>query len=317
MIVVMMMMNGVINVLKPPGMTSHDVVQLIRNLAGQRRVGHTGTLDPGAAGVLVVCLGKATKIIQYMNHDKQYRAELIFGKATTSQDSFGEVIDEADCSPLTIDDIRRGLEGFLGDTKQIPPMTSAVKHKGKKLYELARLGQSIERKPRRIKVYSINMVDVCELGTPSPRIVFDISCSAGTYIRTICADLGQGLGYCAYMSFLLRTAVGVLKIDRTLTLEELQERKQKNSFHQALLPMDKVLNHLPVVLVPVNSIKPVLNGNRVWGLLKGNHLLEPGQMDSGQIVQIQGLDGILAVGKVLTGTIIENNIEVQPVRVLV
>lgn len=305
-------MDGVINVLKPPGMTSHDVVQFIRKLIGQRKVGHTGTLDPGAAGVLPVCLGKATKIIQYMNHDKEYRAEITFGKATSTQDSFGRVTRQADCSSLTLEAIKRGLQQFCGEIEQVPPMTSAVRHKGKKLYELARAGKEVERKPRKVKVYFAGVVDARELGTPSPRVMIDINCSAGTYIRTICSDLGESLGYCAYMSFLLRLGAGLFKISGAFTLEELQEMKQQGIITNAVITIDKALENLSQVLIQEKAVKPVQNGNRISGLIT-----EDKKLEANQFVRIKGPEGILAIGKTLNNNTAGKNIDIQPVKVLV
>lgn len=309
-----MIMDGVINVLKPPGLTSHDVVNFIRKLTGQRKAGHTGTLDPGAAGVLPICLGKATKIIQFMDHNKEYRAEITFGRATSTQDGFGEIIKTADCSLLTLEDINKGLQGFIGEIEQIPPMTSAVKYKGKKLYELARAGIEVERKKRKVRVYDIHIVDAFDLGTSTPRVIIDIKCSAGTYIRTICSDLGESLGYCAYMSFLLRTRAGSFKVSGALTLEELQELKEDGKFEDAIISISDALENLPQVRIEGTAVKAVRCGNRISLSVEESILPE---LHENQLVRIQGPAGILAIGKTLKKTEQGKKRYVfQPVRVL-
>lgn len=307
-------MHGVINVLKPPGMTSHDVVQFIRKLTGQKKVGHTGTLDPGAAGVLPVCLGKATKIIQFMDHNKKYRAEITFGKATSSQDSFGQVTCIADCSSLTLGDIRKGLQEFYGEIEQVPPMTSAVKYEGRKLYELARAGQEVKRKKRKVKVYYARIVEVFGLGTSSPRVMVDIACSAGTYIRTICSDLGENLGFCAYMSFLLRLGAGPFEISESFTLEELQKMKQEGHLSNAVISINRALQNLSAIEIEAAAVNGVRNGNRV-SLTTDEHVHL--QLEANQLVRIQGPEGIIAIGKTLNESTAGKNIYVQPVKVLV
>ncbi|MTI82850.1 MAG: tRNA pseudouridine(55) synthase TruB [Firmicutes bacterium] len=305
-------MDGIINVLKPPGMTSHDVVQFIRKLIGKRKVGHTGTLDPGAAGVLTICCGKATKIIQFMDHTKEYRAEVSFGTATSTLDSFGQVIKEQDCSSLTLDEVREGLQKFKGEIEQIPPMTSAIKHKGKKLYELARAGLEVERKKRRVNIFFARIVNAFDIGTPNPKVIMDIGCSAGTYVRTLCSDLGENLGCCAHMSFLLRVRAGSFGILDTFTLEELEEKKHHGELGEVLVSLDQALSNLPTVRVEDELVDAVKNGNRIF-FETGTEM----QLQGNQLVCMQGPQGVIAIGKTLDKNTQVDTINIQPVKVLV
>lgn len=299
-------MNGVLVILKPPGMTSHDVVNFVRRLTGQKKAGHTGTLDPGAAGVLPVCLGKATKIIQFMNHDKSYRVEITFGMSTSTQDAFGEVLKVKDCTCLTLEDVKKAMRGFAGTIEQVPPMASAVRHKGKRLYELAREGREVERKKRTVTVYSIGVVANYDFGTPAPKVIADIDCSAGTYIRTIAADLGERLGKGAFMSFLLRMRAGTFTIEEALTLEELKRFKENGKINQVVRSMDEALGDLLHITVDGTTATAVKCGNRITVPKVG-----PGVLSDGQLVKVMGPEGMLAVAK-FTG----NNM-LQPVKVLV
>ncbi|MEN6567848.1 MAG: tRNA pseudouridine(55) synthase TruB [Veillonellales bacterium] len=211
------MTGGLLNVLKPPGMTSHDVVSFIRKTYGMKRVGHGGTLDPGAAGVLPVALGQATRLIEYITAaDKSYRVELTFGYETDTGDDTGKVIHTADYDMPAPEQLQDVLQSFTGINRQIPPMHSAIKVNGKKLYELARAGISIDRPAREIEISRITLLKVFPTG-----ILFDVTCSKGTYIRSLCRDLGTKLGCPAVMSFLVRTRVGKFLLSDALTVEEL------------------------------------------------------------------------------------------------
>lgn len=215
-------MNGILNIDKPAGMTSHDVVGRVRRLAHQKRVGHAGTLDPDATGVLLVCLGQATRLSDYLAAEgKRYRAVLALGQTTTSEDASGEVLTEADASHVTENDLSALLPRFTGDVQQIPPMVSAVHHEGKRLYELARAGITVERMARTIRIDGITLLDftpgVLALAT------LDIACGKGTYIRTLCADLGAALGVGGHMQSLRRTQVGAFTADAAMPLDALTE----------------------------------------------------------------------------------------------
>ena len=249
-------MDGIINILKPPGMTSHDVVNVVRRLTGVRRTGHTGTLDPGAAGVLPVCVGKATRVSEYvLQMDKSYRAELSLGRATDTEDAAGQTTMEKPVSPLRTDDIVAVLQEFLGESSQIPPMYSAVKIGGKKLYELARQGQEIEREPRKVNIYQIKLLDASQ-----QYVLFDVTCSRGTYVRTLCREIAERLGTVGHMSFLLRTRVGPFDIHDAWTFEELTAKKEEGRLQETLLPLDTALVHLSKIIVSTERSHHVQNG---------------------------------------------------------
>lgn len=214
-------MDGVLNLLKPPGMTSHDVVSVVRRALGVKKVGHTGTLDPGVAGVLPICVGQATRLAEYIaGEEKAYRAEITFGITTDTQDSFGEVLAEQDAHHLTRGDVAYCLARFHGPIMQVPPMVSAVKVGGKRLYELARQGVEVEREPRPVTIHRIQLLDFRP--GPRPAAFVDVVCSKGTYIRTLAHDLGQMLKVGAHMSYLVRTRSGPFRLEEASTLEELQ-----------------------------------------------------------------------------------------------
>lgn len=229
------MISGVVNFLKPPGMTSHDAVAVIRRIYGQKRVGHSGTLDPAAAGVLPVYLGYATRLIEYAdNFAKTYRAEILFGTETDTGDDTGTVRRSQTIGPSDLERLPETITTFLGGYDQVPPMYSALKFQGKKLYELAREGREIERSPRRIDISSIIL-----LWLTANKAGFEATCSKGTYIRTLCTDIGAKLGLPATMGFLLRTRVGPFELNTSRTLEEITENPSA-----ALLPADIAVLHL-------------------------------------------------------------------------
>ncbi|HBV98848.1 MAG: hypothetical protein JL50_12010 [Peptococcaceae bacterium BICA1-7] len=252
-------MNGLINVLKPPGMSSHDVVNRLRHLTGTKKVGHTGTLDPGAAGVLLTCCGKATRLIEYLNHNKKYRAEITFGMSSSTGDSFGELIPGDIPEDFSMARLIGAIPGFTGDISQVPPMTSAVRHQGKKLYQLARAGKIVERQARTVKIYSLELARWYQEPV-RPRALLDISCSAGTYIRTLCQDIGEQIGCGAYMSFLLRTAVGDYALSSAYTLEELDGMSREGRLQEALISVEKALSFMPAVQLKEGACKPVCSG---------------------------------------------------------
>lgn len=254
-------MDGIINLLKPPGITSHDAVSAIRRLTGIKRTGHTGTLDPGAAGVLPVCVGKATRVAEFvLEMDKVYRAELSLGRGTDTEDAAGTVIAEKDVPELEEGRVRSVLESFLGPGRQIPPMYSAVRVQGEKLYERARRGETVERAARPIHIYSIGLC-----GIEGNVILFDVSCSRGTYIRTLCREIAEKLDTTGHMSFLLRTGVGPFALNDAFSLEELSSLRDNNRLEHVFLPMETALLHLPGITVPPDAAVRVLNGMTVQG----------------------------------------------------
>lgn len=252
-------MDGVLNIAKASGPTSHDVVADIRRLFGQKRVGHAGTLDPMATGVLVVCLGKATRIVEYITDSKKcYRAKMVLGQSTDTQDSTGAIIAEHDASSITRESFDAAAMSFQGDIEQIPPMVSALKYQGKPLYKLAREGKSIERAPRRISIYSIEVLDF----TPGKLTEAEICvcCSSGTYIRTLCSDIGDKLGCGGHMSMLERTQVGSFRIENAVTIKDLTLAKENGTLESCVIPIAAALSHLPPVELSSDEIKRICHG---------------------------------------------------------
>lgn len=283
-------MEGVLNVLKPPGMTSHDVVGFLRRTLGIRKVGHTGTLDPLAAGVLILCVGRATRIAQYLPDDKDYRAELILGITTVTGDAQGDVQRvEPLAKGLDPEQLEEVLAGFVGPALQVPPMTSARKVQGRKLYELARRGVEVPREARPVVIHRLRLVHTRFARSAHPRALVDISCSKGTYIRTLCADIGARLGCGAYMSFLVRSAVGPFSIAAARTLEEIREAPGGE-----LIAVDTALGHLPAVLVHPGASRAVLSGRVLYppGIAAGP---SPWEVDG--YVRLRDQTGLLAVAK--------------------
>ena len=215
-------MDGFINVLKPTGLSSHDVVDIVRRIFKQKRVGHAGTLDPAAAGILPVALGRAARLVEYMEGaDKSYRAEIAFGYATDTGDVYGEVIESVPHPPLpTEEEMRAVLARFVGEIAQRPPVYSAIKVGGQRAYDLARQGAEVEIASRTVTIHRLELVHI---DTARRRILVDVDCAKGTYIRSLCADIGAALGLPATMRFLLRTCVGGFVLADSYTLEELAE----------------------------------------------------------------------------------------------
>lgn len=257
------MIFGFINVLKPSGMTSHDVVNWMRKLLGVKRIGHTGTLDPDVAGVLVLAVGQATKLIEYLPEEKKsYRCEITLGLTTDTQDLSGKILKMQEVNEAHLKKFPEICQSFVGKIKQIPPMVSAVRHQGKRLYELAREGVEVERKPREIIIYQLQIVDQFDHTSPS-RFLLDVTCSKGTYIRTLCHDIGEKLGCGAAMSYLLRTSSGPFDIFQALTLEEIEELA-KNEDYSFIQPVETGIGYLPQVTVKSNWVNPVLNGAKIY-----------------------------------------------------
>lgn len=253
-------MNGIILIDKPLEKTSHDMVYFVRRLTGIKKVGHTGTLDPDASGVLPVCIGKATKACDMLTaSDKEYIAELALGKTTDTQDASGRILSEREVKAGQAE-IESAVKKFIGEIEQIPPMFSAIKKDGKKLYELARKGISVEREPRKITIRDIEILNV-DMNEKTVKI--RVLCSKGTYIRTLCEDIGNFLGCGAYMKSLRRTKSGGFVIDDCRTCDELLELKEKNALESVIIPVDSLfLNYERVVLDDFLSAK-LKNGIRI------------------------------------------------------
>ncbi len=251
------MIHGVLNVQKEKGYTSHDVVAKLRGIVGQRKIGHTGTLDPDAKGVLPVCLGRATKLCDLLtDKDKTYEAVLLLGCTTDTQDTGGTVLEEQDVPDLAEDTVMDILQSFVGEYAQIPPMYSAIKVNGRKLYELAREGKEIERKARIVQIYEIRVRKI-EL----PRIWMEVRCSKGTYIRTLCHDIGKKLGCGGCMEELVRTRTGRFCLEDALTLEEIRKKKEDGSLMDAIVPVDEMFADHPRVCVSGRGGILAKNGN--------------------------------------------------------
>ncbi len=271
------MYNGLINVYKEAGWTSNDVVSKLRGILGQKKIGHTGTLDPDAEGVLVVCAGNGTKLVETLiDHDKEYIAVCRLGVVTDTQDMSGKLLEENDikitsdeevsvsekndCIKISVSDIKKAVKRFKGDYDQIPPMFSALKSGGRKLYELAREGREIERSPRRVHIHSISILDTSLLKTEHI-FTMEVRCSKGTYIRTLCHDIGEALGCGAAMEHLTRTSVGSFRIEDAKRISDIQTLKDENGLKDFMLPVDEVFRDLDRIIVSNEALKFLKNGN--------------------------------------------------------
>ena len=250
-------MDKIINILKPPNMTSHDVVGRLRRLTRIKRIGHTGTLDPMAAGVLPVCIGKSTKIIEYFEQDaKTYRCEMTLGASTDTEDAWGTVLETSELVP-TEEALRGAMMSFVGDIDQIPPMYSALKINGQKLYDLARQGKVVERQARRRTIHSIDIIDI---DLEKKTVLYDVKCSKGTYIRTLCHDIGVQLGCFAHMSFLMRTQSGQFSLANAITLEQLHNIEDVIKYSQTI---EETLSTFERIDVPVHLQQKMINGVKI------------------------------------------------------
>lgn len=250
-------------------MTSFDVVAYLRRILNTKKIGHAGTLDPAAAGVLPIFAGNATKAIEFfMEKEKVYRAELTLGVSTDTQDGTGTITGKGDVSGLTKESIVSAIMKFKGKYSQTPPMYSALKHNGKKLYEMAREGVSIERTPREITIFDINAIGIDKgiLAVSEAqkhdviRAVFDVHCSKGTYVRTLCADIGESLGCGGHMSFLLRTKAGEFGIESSHTVEELEALNKSNSIMSAVISVEEAFSGFQGINLEEAASKAFLNG---------------------------------------------------------
>jgi tRNA pseudouridine55 synthase len=254
-------LSGILNVDKPAGMTSHDVVDAVRRMAGQRRVGHTGTLDPMATGVLPVCLGQATRVAEYvMTGRKCYRAGIGLGITTDTYDADGEITSEGGPTAFTRAELEAALSGFVGRIEQVPPMYSAIKQGGQPLYKLARKGEAVERKPRPVEINSIIIVH----WTP-PSLIIEVVCSPGTYIRSLAHDLGQRLGCGAYLATLVRLRSGQFSLEQAVSLDRLEEAFRHGQEDRFMLPFDEALLNWPALVVAADDARRIVHGNPVQG----------------------------------------------------
>ena len=255
-------MNGIINIYKEQGYTSHDVVAKLRGILRMKKIGHTGTLDPDAVGVLPVCTGRATKLCGMITDwGKTYEAVMLLGTRTDTQDISGNILShtEVNVTKIQIMDV---IGSFTGEYDQIPPMYSALKHNGKKLYELARQGIEIERKPRRVNIKSILINDI-NLEDNDKTVTFTVECSKGTYIRTLCEDIGNRLGCGACMQSLKRTRVGSFSIDNSYTLSQIEQMVQAGKTDEILTPIDEMFSDSRKIIISQEYDKLLYNGNKL------------------------------------------------------
>lgn len=271
---------GILSVDKPANMTSHDVVDAIRRVSGQRKVGHAGTLDPMATGVLLVCLGKATRVAEYlMAGRKHYRAAIVLGTSTDTYDADGEIVASDGRTDFSRAEIETALAHFVGHLEQVPPMYSAIKQDGQPLYKLARQGKSVQREPRPVEIDEIKLLD----WTP-PSLIVEVSCSSGTYIRSLAHDLGQHLGGGAYLATLVRLASGRFTLEEAVSLERLEEAFQHGQEDRYLLPLDEAFLDWPAMIVGADDARRVVHGQAIAGY-------PPAAREEGLLRRAYSLDG--------------------------
>ena len=250
-------MDGVIVIRKEKDFTSHDVVAKLRGILHMKKIGHTGTLDPDAEGVLPVALGKATRLVDMItDKEKTYEAVMRLGVVTDTQDMSGTVLSQAAELHVTEEELRAAIESFAGDYMQVPPMYSALKVNGKKLYELAREGKTVERKPRPVHFYEIEILEI-----NLPLVRFCVTCSKGTYIRTLCHDIGEKLGCGAAMETLLRTKVGRFTLDDAITLAQTEEAVKNGEIENKVLGIEEILAEYPRVCCTTEGDRLLATGN--------------------------------------------------------
>lgn len=279
-------MDGVLNIDKPAGITSHDVVDRVRRIFGVRRVGHAGSLDPIATGVLLVCVGKATRIVEFlMDAEKEYEGVMTLGVTTDTEDSSGRVLSETDSCHVTRQQILDTLPAFIGDIMQTPPMVSALHHEGKRLYELARQGETAPREPRPVTVKEIELLDFEEGEHPQARL--RVVCSKGLYVRTLFADIGDALGVGAHMSALRRTRIGRFVIDESVNLGSLAS--SAGNAHTVMMSMSDALSDMPEVKVSGKTLDNVIHGRAIWA---------PTDVELGVVVRVLADGDLIALAKV-------------------
>lgn len=275
---------GIINVFKPPGMTSFDVVDWLQKFPGVQKAGHTGTLDPRAAGVLPVCFNKATKIIQFLPRDKkEYRCLIELGIKTNTLDKEGEVLADSELPRLSREELEEILEKFRGEIEQLPPMYSAVKKDGKRLYELARSGEEVEREPREVTIKNLELIDF-----NPPCLTLDITCSPGTYIRSIARDIGEELDCGGILSFLIRNASGNFTLDSALTFPRIAEAEELD---EIMIGLTEPLTY-PELIVKKKEVEQAVNGNLLSEEAFEEVFSESGPYEKDQRFIIRGPEGM-------------------------
>ncbi|WP_176224031.1 tRNA pseudouridine(55) synthase TruB [Thalassobacillus devorans] len=297
-------MDGILPVWKPKGWTSHDCVMKVRKILHTKKVGHTGTLDPDVEGVLPLCIGRATKIVPFLTDTtKVYEAVVTLGVATDTEDSSGEAVETKEVAEVFDEEQVKGvLQTFQGEIKQIPPMYSAVKIKGKKLYEYAREGKIVERPAREVYIHNIEMLGTINYEDGKASFPFRVVCSKGTYIRTLCVDIGKAIGYPAHMSFLERTRTGDIRKEDCYQIEDIEKLAEQGAYDQLLLPLERGLNHLDSWQVDKETSERVQHGQV---------LPAPAQSFERDIFQVKYQGKVLAIYQFHP----EKQGKVKPVRV--
>ena len=286
-------MNKIVNILKPTGMTSHDVVSRVRKILNIKKVGHTGTLDPDASGVLPICIGKATKVSELiLNKDKGYICELTLGITTDTYDSSGEILERYEDFNVSLEELEKAFDSQRGEIKQLPPMYSALKINGKRMCDLVRSGRSDEIE---LKYRDVNIKKLEILSYKDNKVMFYVKCSKGTYVRSICYDVGQALGCGGHMSFLLRTESGKFNLDNSITLEELEIFKENETLDNYLYDIDYVLSNLGLIDINPLAVKSFVNGAIVYpkGFIKKEF------KESDKLVRVYTKGEFLGVGKLI------------------
>lgn len=286
-------MNKIINILKPTGMTSHDVVSCVRRTLNMKKVGHTGTLDPDAAGVLPICLGRATKVSELiLNKDKSYICELTLGIETDTYDSSGTILYRNDDLNIEESKIREAFKSQEGEINQMPPVYSALKVNGQKMCDLARKGKadSIDIKPRKVNIKKIEILNIS-----NNKITFYVKCSKGTYVRSICHDIGEYLNCGGHMSFLLRTSSGKFNLENGITLEELKEYNDNNTLDKYLYDIDYVLTNFNKIKIHENAEKYYING----GIIDERRFIEKDFNENDEFVRVYSSKEFIGIGKII------------------
>jgi len=280
-------MNNILNLYKPVGPSSFFMVQSVKRTLNVKKAGHIGTLDPKVEGVLPICLDQSTRLIQFLvSLPKVYLATMTLGTSTDTQDATGEVLSTGDASQITEQQVRETLASFQGEQQQIPPMYSAKKQNGVPLYKLARNGITTERKPVTLQIYSIDF-----LKKEDNQVIFRVKCSAGTYIRTLCHDVGENLGCGAHMSELIREQVGQFDMRSSLTIEELSQAQDNGTLSQKLLETETVLDFLPEIKVTPDYVATIAHGKP---LTKSVVLETPERFQPGMNFRVAGENGRIA-----------------------
>lgn len=277
-------------------MTSHDCVAKARRLFQMKRIGHTGTLDPDVSGVLPLCLGRATRIVEYLQElPKTYEAEMTLGFATDTEDAGGEVIESVDTVHVTERQVREAVRAFIGEIEQKPPMYSAVRHQGKRLYELAREGITVERKARKVTIYDIEIIEM-DLERPHPIVRMKVQCSKGTYIRTLCVDIGRALGVPAVMSALARTASGPVKREDCITFAEAEQLMAEGKLRERLISIGDALSFMPEGRVAESAVRHAKQGQKLdAAVVTIADTGEDRSRPAGRLYRLYGGGGLLGV----------------------